>query len=522
MDIGRIVEDKVTIKKTEKKVSAALQRIKKEILDCRSYDGDDKFGALWGEMDWHAEKYFVMKKTNSYQSFLKRKIQMGSDSGFSPSYLPDFLFDFQKVLVDWAVRKGRAAIFADCGLGKTPMQLVWAKNVVRKTNKPVLILTPLAVASQTVREGSKFGIECQRATTFTKATKIIVTNYEKLHHFTPSDFAGVVCDESSAIKSFDGKRRAQVTEFLRTISYRLLCTATAAPNDYIELGTSSEALGEMGHIDMLNRFFRNDNNTTDLHGRAYGGRFGGQHWRFKGHAEQAFWRWVCSWARSLRKPSDLGFNDNKFALPPLDEREHVVKTRTLAPGMLFEVPARNMQEEREERRRTINERCEKAAAVVTDTKRPAVVWCHLNDEGRLLRKLISDAREVAGATPDEEKEEIYEAFTNGQLRVIVLKPKIGAWGLNWEFCSHVVTFASHSYEQYYQAVRRCWRFGQTRPVIVDLIVTEGERGIKENLLRKSRAANRMFSALVEHMGNELRFDRSSDEYKNKVRLPTWE
>lgn len=471
-----------------------------------------------------------MSALPDYSSFLSAKAQYGSDSGFSPVWMPDFLFDFQKSLVEWAIRKGRGALFADCGLGKTPMQLVWAENVVRKTNRPVLILTPLAVAAQTVREAAKFGIDARRSDgKLATGAHIVVTNYEKLHKFSPEDFAGAVCDESSAIKAFDGKRRAEVTEFLRTLPYRLLCTATAAPNDYIELGTSSEALGEMGQMDMLGRFFRNDQNTVKPVRRWTAQKTGWASqsagtgrglWRFKGHAEEPFWRWVSSWARAMRRPSDFGFTDDGFVLPPLIEREHTVEARSLADGMLFSLPAANLFEEREERRRTLRERCGMVADLVSDTKAPAVVWCHLNPEGDLLEKIIPDARQVSGASSDEEKEEVYEAFGKGQLRVVVIKPKIGAWGLNWQHCSHVVTFASHSYEQYYQAVRRCWRFGQKRPVVVDLVSTEGERGIKENMRRKAEAADRMFSALVAHMNEAMRLDHSITFVK-PMEVPSW-
>ena len=457
----------------------------------------------------------------SYAAFLESKAQIGNEYGFEPEWMPDFLFPFQHALSAWAIRIGRSGMFADCGLGKTPMQLVWAENVVRHTNRSVLILTPLAVAQQTVREGEKFGIECRRSAGLLQpGAHVVVTNYEKLTHFKPEDFAGIVCDESSAIKAFDGKRRAEVTEFMRTIPYRLLCTATAAPNDYIELGTASEALGEMGQMDMLGRFFKNDQNNSAMKA-AYRTTSGGPvKWRFKGHAEQAFWKWVCSWVRACRKPSDLGFEDDGFILPALTEREHLVETRTAAPGMLFALPASNMWEEREERRRTLAERCEMAADLVAGTKQPAVVWCHLNAEGERLASLIKDGREVSGASSDDEKEEAYEAFASGQLRVLVIKPKIGAWGLNWQHCSHVVTFASHSYEQYYQAVRRCWRFGQTRPVVVDLVATEGERGIKDNLRRKSDAADRMFSELVAHMNDAMRLERGA-RYEKPVEVPAW-
>lgn len=453
-----------------------------------------------------------------YTSFLCSKAQAGAQSGFDPIWIPDFLFDFQRALIEWAIAKGRAAMFADCGLGKTPMQLVWAENVVRRENKPVLILTPLAVSAQTIREAAKFGIEAVRSADgrIPHRACIVVTNYERLHHFNWRDFAGVVCDESSAIKAFDGKRRDEVTEFMRRLLYRLLCTATAAPNDYTELGTHSEALGEMGLTDMLNRFFRDEQGRGVVQ-RSWGSQ---SRWRFKGHAERPFFRWVCSWARACRAPSDLGFEDRDFRLPRLIEREHIVEARTLAEGMLFAMPATNMQEEREERRRTIEERCEQAAELVNHTKKPAVIWCHLNDEGDMLERMIPKGRQIYGSMPDERKEEIFEAFSSGELEKLIIKPKIGAWGLNWQHCSHLVTFASHSYEQYYQQVRRCWRFGQKHPVTVDLIATEGERGVKENLKRKSLAADRMFTELVSHMNEELRLIRAKDR-NTETEIPTW-
>lgn len=460
-----------------------------------------------------------------YDKFIFEKAHSSSMGGFDPVWMPDFIFDFQQSLVEWALRKGRAAIFADCGLGKTPMQLVWAENVVRKTNGRVLILTPLAVSAQTIREGEKFGIQVRRSSDGRVASGggIWVTNYERLHHFDRDDFVACVCDESSAIKNFNGKRRQEVTEFMKKLPYRLLATATAAPNDYTELGTSSEALGELGNMDMLARFFKNDQNTCDTKTSrpGYGGHGGRSTtgWRFKGHAETPFWRWVCSWARAIRKPSDLGFDDRRFILPELLEREHIVEARTLAPGMLFSLPAANMQEEREERRQTVQERCERAAELVADTGEPAVIWCHLNEEGKALSRMIPGAEEISGATPDERKEEIYEAFAKGEMLKLITKPKIGAWGLNWQHCNHVVTFASHSFEQYYQAVRRCWRFGQQRPVTVDLIASEGEQGIKENMLRKSAAADRMFAELVGHMNHALRLERH--EYNDKPEVPSW-
>lgn len=450
-----------------------------------------------------------------YQSFIDSKTQLESNGGFEPLWLPDFLYDFQRHLTEWAIRKGRAAELADCGLGKTPMELVFAENVLRKTNKPVLVLAPLGVASQTVREGAKFGIECHRSRDGEDVRGIVVSNYEKLHKFNAADFSGVVCDESSILKSFDGATCAAVTEFMRKVPYRLLGTATAAPNDFIELGTSAEALGYLGHMDMLNRFFKNDKNNS-----ATGGQGGGPQWRFKGHAEQPFWRWVCSWARSLRKPSDLGFDDGPFKLPPLTEREHTVQALAPREGFLFSVPAVGLAEQREERRRTINERCEMAAELVNTTKRPAVMWCHLNPEGDLLEKLVPDSVQVSGKDSDDAKEEKLAAFASGEARVLVIKPVLGAFGLNWQHCAHMTTFATHSFEQHYQAIRRCWRFGQKRPVVVDHILSDGEGRVLHNLTRKAEQAERMFSELTKHMSGAMAISRVR-EFTKSTEVPSW-
>jgi len=450
-----------------------------------------------------------------YQSYIELKRQRGADSGFDPISMSDSLFDFQQELTEWAIKKGRAAIFADCGLGKTAMQLVWADNVARKTGKPVLVLTPLAVSSQTINEGMKFGIECERSRDGSIPSQITVSNYERLHYFNFEDFSGVVCDESSILKSFDGARRTAIIEFMRKVPYRLLATATAAPNDYTELGNSSEALGYLGHMDMLNRFFKNDRNnsaTKRLYGEA-------PEWRFKGHGERPFWRWVTSWARACRKPSDLGFNDDRFDLPSLIEKEHIVEYNEPLDGQLFRLPAVTLLEQRQERKKTIQERCELAAQLV-EHDLPAIVWCHLNAEGDLLESLIPDAVQVSGSDSDDAKESKLLSFANGETRVLVTKPRIGAWGLNFQHCSHMVYFPSHSYEQYYQAVRRCWRFGQKNNVTVDLVMTEGERKVLENLQRKSEQASEMFDRLVEEMNNAQAIEKIND-HTNKTEIPKW-
>lgn len=451
----------------------------------------------------------------SYADFLAGKTHSGVDAGFEPTFLPDGLFDFQESLATWGIRKGRGGLFADCGLGKTPMQLTWAQNVAIHESRPVLVLTPLAVAAQTVREGEKFGIEVCRSSGQPKG-RITVANYEQLHRFCPDDFAGVVCDESSILKSFDGSRRGAITDFMRKVPYRLLATATAAPNDYIELGTSSEALGYLGHMDMLNRFFKNDqNNSADR-------RFYGEapKWRFKGHADLPFWRWVVSWARACRRPSDLGFEDGPFVLPPLTETRHLVDSASAPEGMLFAVPASTLPEQREERNRTIEERCERVKELVDRTGEPAMVWCHLNDEGDLLERSIEGAVQVKGSQSDEAKESRFMDFADGKSRVLITKPKIGAWGLNFQHCAHVVYFPSHSYEQYYQAVRRCWRFGQTRPVQVDIVLTEGEQKVMSNLAAKAAKADTMFGHLVAEMNQATTITRTN-AFTTKEDLPEW-
>lgn len=459
----------------------------------------------------------------SYGDFIEQKTHLGTDDGFVPDKLPDYLYGFQRDLTEWALMKGRAAIFADCGLGKTPMQLVWADNVYRHTGKPVLIITPLAVTFQTEKEADKFGIEASVSRTGKVASPITITNYDRLHLFDETDYSGVVCDESSALKSFDGERRKLVTSFMRKMPYRLLCTATAAPNDYIELGTSSEALGELGYMDMLNRYFINKEKSSDTKGRYRGfaspRMWERKAWRFKGHAEEAFWRWVSSWARALRKPSDLGYDDDGFILPALNHEQHEVKAENPQTGRLFDLEVFGLREEREELRRTLTERCEKAAEILSDAD-PAIAWCYLNTESALLKKMIPGAVEVKGSDSIESKEESLLAFSRGDIRVLVTKPLIAGWGLNWQHCHRMTFFPSHSYEQYYQAVRRCWRFGQVSPVKVDVITTEGGRRALENLGRKAAQADQMFDSLTSYMDQAMTV-RREDGFTNSVEVPEW-
>lgn len=445
---------------------------------------------------------------SSYEDFLDHKTQLGSDGGFEPSWMPATLFPFQQKLVEWACRKGRAAVFADCGLGKTFIQLTWAENVTR-TGGRVLILTPLAVSFQTVKEGEKIGVEVTHRRDGIKAgDKIVVTNYERLHYFKPDDFDAVVCDESSILKNFDGETRKAVTDFMRKRPYRLLCTATAAPNDYVELGTSSEALGQLERKHMLAQFFTHDGGDTSS-------------WVLKGHARShLFWRWVCSWARAMRRPSDLGFEDGAFILPPLDIRQHVVSAGNPREGYLFNLPAVGLAEQRADLKNSVRERCEMAAQLINAHDRPAVAWCNANEEGRQLERMIKGAVEVAGCDSEEHKEETFAAFVRGDIRVLVTKPSIGGFGLNLQHCAHQTYFPSHSYEQYYQSVRRCWRFGQKNKVTVDMVTTDGQENVLANLHRKTEQASAMFDSLVEMMLRELKIRRVND-YTKKEEVPSW-
>lgn len=466
----------------------------------------------------------------TYAEFLQRKSQLGGMAGFAPIWMPDFLFDFQRSLVEWAVLKGRSAIFADCGLGKTPMMLAWSENIIRKTNKPVLVLAPLAVSLQIVQEGEKFGIEVNRSNDGTVQKNITVTNYERLDKFNPDDYSGVVCDEASIIKHWSGKTQKQVTRFLSKIQYRLLCTATPAPNDFIEMGTASEALGELTHSDMLATFFRQISDdekrkkavaTDIIHSKRLSWRvlqsFG--QWALKAHAFEPFWKWVSSWARACRKPSDVGpFSNEKFVLPPLDRFDHMVIPRMPPPGFLFTIPAFGMNQERAERRRTLDERSELVAKLVEDSD-SAVVWCHLNPEGDRLEKEIPGSVQVKGSQSIELKEELIGAFLSGQARILITKAKIAGLGLNMQHCAHVVNFVDHSFEKFYQCVRRCWRFGQKRRVRLDVIATEGEVNVKRNMDRKEAMASTMFDAIVKHMNDAQHM--STEKPTIPVEVPSW-
>lgn len=451
-----------------------------------------------------------------YREYINSKLSLGCNHGFDPLWIPDYMFDFQKFLTTWAIQVGRGALIEDCGLGKTLQELVWSKNVALHTKKPVLNITPLAVSNQTVEEAHKFGIDAERSKDGNFKCDIVVTNYERLHFFHPEDFSGVVCDESSILKNFDGAFRSQITEFMRRVQFRLLGTATAAPNDYMELGTSSEALGYLGYMDMMSRFFKNDNDncgTKRLFGEA-------PKWRFKKHAEIPFWRWVTSWARALRKPSDIGFNDGNFKLTNLIEQLFVVDANTLPEGYFLPVHARNLPEQREEKKRTIRERCEMVLERVKHRTDQSTIWCQLDDEGDYLESIIPDSVQVHGRLSDDLKEKHLTDFSKGNIKRLIIKPKIGAFGLNWQNCHHLTYFPDHSYERKYQLTRRHLRFGQKHDVELDIIMTEGERKILNNIKRKELQATKMFENLVSEMNNSISIKRHL-EHSTKEVLPLW-
>lgn len=451
----------------------------------------------------------------SYEQFIRSKTQHAGGDGFKAIGLPSWMYDYQSALTEWACNRGRSAVFADCGMGKTAIELAFGEQVVKRLNKPVLLATPIAVGAQMIEEASKFGIEAKRSRDgkCDGTPCVWITNYEQLHKFDPTMFGGFIGDESSCIKDAKTERKHVVTEFMRRIQYRLLCTATAAPNDFWELGTSSEALGLLGFRDMITTFFKQETGKDHM-------GWGRTKYRFRGHAQEPFWSWVCSWARSLRKPSDLGFSDEGFDLPPLIEKEIVVATAKTRAGMLFSLPGRDMREEREERRNSIEERCEMAAELAHKHDGQTVLWCELNPEGDMLEKLIGESKQVKGSMSDDQKEEYLTAFSKGELKRLVLKPKLGAWGLNWQGCHNVISFPSHSYEQYYQAVRRCYRFKQKHPVKVSLIVGEGEAGILKNIRRKAEQSEHMFKSIVAHMKDAMHL-ATKDYFPEKEELPKW-
>lgn len=456
----------------------------------------------------------------NYEDFLKSKQHSSIDFGIKTNYLPDKMFDFQKHVSEYAIKKGRCAVFLDTGLGKTIIELTIAKNYIQHTNKPVLIICPLAVAFQFIKEAEKFGVDdIEYSKNGKYKSKIVVCNYERLHYFNSHDFDCVILDESSILKNFEGAIKNEVTAFLKKVNYRYLFTATPSPNDYIELGTSSEALGYLGYMDMLGKFFKNNNNNTVKIGQIAMARQGVE-WYLKPHAEKDFWRWIASWSISMRKPSDLGFSDERHHLPDLIEKEIMVNNKKpLAINgqhAIFNFPAINFAEIKAEVRATINERCEAAVLAAKDHD-ISVYWVNLNDEAALISQLDKDTKEVKGKMDIDEKEEILLAFSNGEIKKLITKTSITAFGLNWQHCNHTTYFPTFSYEQYYQAIRRFWRFGQTRNVYVDLILSDGQTRIMESLMVKKEKAINMFETLTKQTNAE--FIITKKEFNKKIELP---
>lgn len=450
----------------------------------------------------------------SYQEFLNNKSQLTGNFGFEPIFQHERSFDFQNYIIDWALNKGRAALFVDTGLGKTLMQLIIAQNIVEKTNGNVLILTPLAVAFQFIEEAKTIDIDIEHSKDGTFKSKIVVCNYERLNKFNADDFEAVILDESSILKNFDGAFKSQITEFMKKRKYRFLSTATPAPNDFIELGTSSEALGYLGHMDMLSKYFSNKENTSrpqDI----------GTKWYLKPHAKDAFFKWVNSWGMSIQKPSDIGFSDERYELPELIKNYHSVKNENnlIIDGQIqmFNQTARTMTEVREEQKATIQPRCEKAAELACG--KTSVYWTNFNKESELLNELDKEAIEIKGSMNIDKKEEILLAFAKGEIQRIITKPKMTSFGLNWQHCNHTTYFPTWSYEQFYQAIRRFWRFGQKNPVEVDLVFSSGQKRVLDTLELKTQNAIDLWKRLNDNLHGHI--EPKIKQKNNNIKLPSF-
>jgi len=459
----------------------------------------------------------------NYQDFLKHKKLTTECSGFDVDIknLNDNAFDWQKDVIKWALKKGKAALFEDCGLGKTLQQLIWADEVSKYTNKPVLILAPLAVANQTQKEGDKFGILvniCRDQEDVRDGVNI--TNYDIVHKFDANIFSGIVLDESSILKHHSSKTRAYLTESFKHTPYKLCCTATPAPNDFMELGNHSEFLGIMTMPEMLSTFFLHDGGDTAK-------------WRLKGHAEQKFFEWIASWACCMTSPADLGYDGNDYQLPELNVQEHIVKSHELVDRdgqcLLVASVSQNLMERRQARRGSINDRTQKAADIANAYGGQTLVWCDLNDESALLSRLINNSVEVKGGDNPNHKTNVMMGFSDGSVKCLVSKPSIAGWGMNWQNCDNMIFVGlSDSFESYYQAVRRCWRFGQTKPVNVHIVISDAEGAVKHNIERKQRDAQRMTEELVKYTRSILAADiRSTTKISegyfafDNIKLPKW-
>lgn len=450
-----------------------------------------------------------------YDEWIAGRYKSTRYDGIDDEDFADHLFPHQRDLTRWALRRGRAAIFADTGLGKTAMQVEWSRHVARRGR--VLILAPLAVAEQTVREAERFGVTVAYRRE-DAGDAITITNYEMLPHFDAASFAGIVLDESSILKAFTGATRNAVIDAFKDTPYRLACTATPAPNDYTELGNHSEFLGIKTRTEMLAEYFVHDGGST-------------QDWRIKGHAVDPFWRWVCSWGAVVKRPSDLGYDDAGYNLPPLRMHEHVIRVGTEeahAAGDLFAAQAATLSDQRRVRRATMDARVA-AATKIASADGPCIIWCELNDEADAVTDAIDGAVQVRGSDDPETKRDRLLGFADGSIRVLVTKPSIAGFGMNWQHCANMIFVgASHSYEQTYQAIRRCWRFGQTSPVDVHIIRAETEDAIVANFRRKEADAERMGVEMIARMRDTLRAElgatgREWNPYnpQTQMRTPEW-
>ena len=452
-----------------------------------------------------------------YLSFLESKRHSIGEFGFEANYIPDMAFDFQKYIIEKAVKKGRIAIFADTGLGKTLIQLSIANNIIKHTNKKVLILTPLAVAFQFILEAEKLGIDDIEYSKDGKHTKkIVICNYERLHYFNDKDFVGVILDESSILKNFDGKIKNQITSFIKKIPYRFLSTATPSPNDFIELGTSSEALGYMGYMDMLTKFFKTNQNSVDSNNRNIGEKF-----YLKPHAEKDFFAWVNQWSIMVKMPSDLGFSNERYILPKLIVNKHIVENQSMfdtnGQFSMFVPIAKSMTEVRLEQKQTEEKRCIKAVELAKD--KTSVYWCNTNQESTYLKNMDLEAVEIIGSQSIDRKEEILMAFANGEIKRLITKAKMTSMGLNWQHCNHTVFFPTWSYEQYYQAIRRFWRFGQKKDVICDMVISDGQTRVLETLQQKTQKAIELYENLTKNVNQS--FINKTKEFNKEIIKPSF-
>lgn len=453
-----------------------------------------------------------------YETFVRDKLQFIPPSGMeNPPALHPSLYPHQRDLTRWALQRGRAALFADTGLGKTAMQLEWARHVPVKR---VIILAPLAVAAQTVAEGKRLGIEVRECRDGSEVQDgITITNYERLHRFDPRMFGGVVLDESSIIKHHDAKTLRLLLDAFAQTPWKLCATATPAPNDYTELGTHAEFLGICTRAEMLSEFFTHDGGET-------------QTWRLKKHARAEYWRWVASWAALVQKPSDLGYDDAGYALPPFTITQHTTpadQDEVFASGRLFAFEAQTLMERRQARKSTVGARVRAVAKLVNADSEPWIVWCDLNAESEALVAAIDGAVEVRGSQSIDEKESRLRAFSAGTTRVMVTKPSIAGFGLNWQHCARVAFVGvTDSWEAYYQAVRRCWRFGQKQNVQVHIFSSEMEGAVVANLARKESDAAKMAAELSAMTAEAVRetvagSKRSTNAYNptQEMEIPSW-